>query len=283
MVNITNNISILYTLLFDSVPVGIGIMSCDGVLSLVNKKMLEILGSPGEENTLAINVLEYLPLQKIGLPQVIEKAFNDGAAVSSALLPYTSKWGKFAYLKFTVVPVCNEGNPKGLCILLIEDFTTSEKDKQDLNRLKSELEQNNKLLKTVIDAVPSLIWMKDNTGKYLHANKAFEEFNSFAPDGIVGKTDAEIWPSELVDALQEADKQAMECEYPIKITENIQHPTLGSRWYSTTKVGVCDSDKNIIGTVGISCDISKQHEQEQILSGALESLTNSLRENVYIK
>ena len=124
-----------------------------------------------------------------------------------------------------------------------------------------------------------MVWMKDANGKYIHANKSFEIFNEFLPDGVVGKTDAEIWPNKLAHELQEADRQAMECEYPVEITENINHPTQGSRWYHTIKVGVCDDKQNPLGTVGISCDVTKQHEQDEILREAIITLTESLAGN----
>jgi PAS domain-containing protein len=125
-----------------------------------------------------------------------------------------------------------------------------------------------------------MIWMKDIQGKYIHANKAFREFCEFHGD-IIGKTDYDIWPD--AEAYITADHEAMECNYPIAITEQVAHPIYGDRWYSTTKVGVCDSKDQVIGTVGISCDITRKHERDQILAEAIDTLTASLNRNIYVK
>ena len=159
---------------------------------------------------------------------------------------------------------------------MMEDIT-------DYNSLKCELERTNKMLKTIIDAVPSLIWMKDAQGKYLFANKSFEEFNAFMDDTIIGKTDAEIWPAAQAKAVMDDDVRAMECNYPLEIQETILHPTLGSQWYCTTKIGVCDKSDKILGSVGVSYNITKQVEQDKILADAIDTLTASLNGNVYVK
>lgn len=259
--------------LFENMPSGCLVIDLSGEIIDVNPSALRILGSPSVKATKEVNILSFPPLVDAGVSDVVRRALS-GERITDDI-DYTSRWGKTATIRFTSVPIY-DGDYVCLALVMMEDIT-------EYNSLKSELERNNKLLKTVIDAVPSFIWMKDNEGKYIHANKAFEEFNAFVSDGIIGKTDAEIWPDDLVGVVQEVDRQAMECEYPLHITENIQHPRLGSRWYSTTKVGVCDSEKNVIGTVGISCDITRQHEQNEILQDAIKNLTDSLSTNTMVK
>jgi PAS domain S-box-containing protein len=259
--------------LFENMPSGCIVIDLAGAIIDVNPKALEILGSPSDEATKQINMLSFEPLVNTGVSDLVRRALG-GEKLSDDIV-YASTWGKTATIRFTSVPIY-DGDYVCLALVMMEDIT-------DYNQLKSELERNNKLLKTVIDSVPSLIWMKDVQGTYLHANKAFEEFNHFVPNGIIGKVDAEIWPEKLVDVLHIADKQAMECEYPIELIENIDHPTLGDRWYHTTKVGVCDANNNVIGTVGISCDITRKHERDKILVEAIEQLTSSLNGNVYVK
>jgi PAS domain S-box-containing protein len=259
--------------LFENMPSGCLVIDLSGEIIDVNPSALRILGSPSAEVTKEVNILSFPPLVDAGVSDIARRALG-GEKITDDII-YTSRWGKTSTIRFTSVPIY-DGDFVCLALVMMEDLT-------EYSSLKSELERNNKLLKTVIDAVPSLIWMKDKEGKYIHANKAFEEFNAFVPGGITGKIDAEVWPTELVGALQEADKQAMECEYPIHVTENIQHPTLGSKWYSTTKVGVCDSKDQVIGTVGISCDITRKHERDQILAEAIDTLTASLNRNIYVK
>jgi PAS domain-containing protein len=162
-------------------------------------------------------------------------------------------------------------------MVMMEDLT-------QYNTLKSELERNNKMLKTVIDSIPSLIWLKDGEGRYLFTNKAFDEFNSFLGQDPIGKTDYDLWPTEQAEKFTAEDVSVRECEYPLEKVDAILHPTYGTKHYRTLKIGVCcGNNKELIGTVGVSCDVSKQFEQDQILADAIEQLTASLNGNVYVR
>ena len=245
------NVADRYINLFRDMPLGCMVVDLAGDILDVNPKALEILGSPSAEETKKINVLSFQPLIDHGVADIARRALSGELKITNDIV-YTSTWGKTTAIRFTATPIYDEKDYVCMIIVMMEDMTS-------YNTLKSELERNNKLLKTVIDSVPSLIWMKDINGKYIHVNKSYEEFCSFAGD-IIGKTDYEIWnnPKKFI----EDDIHAMECKGPLQITEELNHPILGSRWYHTTKVGVCDSSKNIIGTVGISCDITNKHERD---------------------
>jgi PAS domain S-box-containing protein len=254
-------------------PLGCLVIDLAGEIVDVNPKALEILGSPSAEITKQINMLSFQPLVDQGVADIARRSLGGEPKIIDDIL-YTSTWGKTTAIRFTATPIYDEQGCVCLSMVMMEDLT-------DYNTLKSELERTNKLLKTVIDSVPSLIWMKDVDGKYLHCNKPYEDFCSFA-GSIIGKTDQEIWGDDTQQYI-DADRQAMECEYPITITEQVPHPILGNRWYHTTKVGFCDDSKNVIGSVGISCDITRKHEQDQILAEAIETLTASLNGNTYVK
>ena len=267
-----HNVTDRYINLFRDMPLGCMVVDLAGDILDVNPKALEILGSPSAEETKKINVLSFKPLIDSGVADIARRSLSGELKISSDII-YTSTWGKTTAIRFTATPIYDEKDYVCMIIVMMEDLTS-------YNTLKSELERNNRLLKTVIDSVPSLIWMKDINGKYIHANKSYEEFCSFAGD-IIGKTDQELWanPEKYTDA----DQRAMECGGPVQITEEVDHPILGSRWYHTTKVGVRDSNQQVIGTVGISCDITNKHERDEILAEAIETLTASLSGNVYVK
>ena len=257
--------------LFENMPSGCLVIDLAGEIIDVNPAALRILGSPSADATKEVNILSFPPLVDAGVSDIARRALG-GEKITDDII-YTSRWGKTITIRFTSVPIY-DGDFVCLALVMMEDIT-------DYNTLRSELERNNKLLKTVIDSVPSLVWMKDVDGKYLHANKAYKEFCAFVDWDIIGKTDKEIWPNSEV--YTEKDKEAMECEYPLEITEQVPHPSLGDRWYHTTKVGVCDRNDRVIGTVGISCDITRKHERDAILAEALDQLTSSLSGNVYVK
>ena len=255
--------------LFETMPIGCLVVDLAGNIVDVNPRALEILGSPSADETKKINMLTFKPLIDAGVTAITIRSLGGESKIVDDI-QYTSCWNKTAVIRFTATPIYDELGYVCMSLLMMEDLT-------DYNSLKCELERNNKMLKTIIDNIPSLIWMKDVDGKYLHANKAYQTFCDFTGQDVVGKTDKELWdnPEQYI----EADNQAMQCDYPVEVTEQVPHPTLGHRWYHTTKVGVCDCNNVVIGTVGISCDVTRRYEQNEILKKALMDLTSSLSNN----
>jgi PAS domain S-box-containing protein len=269
------NILERYETLINHAPVGILLIGLDGAIVELNPKVLEILGSPSEEETRKINMLDFPKLVEAGISELVKKSLS-GSPLLINEVSYTSLWGKSAIIRFTAVPIYDEKQYVCFSLVIMEDMTP-------YNQLKIDLQKANSLLKTVINTIPSLVWMKDKDGKYIHSNKSFNEFNLFVGDDIIGKTDYDIWPKTQADSFCKDDIASMECSYPIEINESFIHPTLGLRHYKTTKIGVCDEHNNVIGSVGISCDVTKQVDQDKILADAIQTLTDSLNNNVYVK
>ena len=263
-----------YNNLIAHAPVGILLVALDGEIVEVNPKALEILGSPGEEATKHINMLTFPPLTKVGISELTIRALS-GEEVRNDIL-YTSTWNKTSNIRFTAVPIYDENESVCFSLIIMEDIT-------DYSQLKSELKKTNSLLKTVIDAIPSLIWMKDREGRYIQSNKAFNEFNSFLGTSIIGMTDHEIWPEDQAKMLRADDIVSMECNYPLEIHETLLHPTLGARHFKTIKVGACSEDGNIIGSVGVSCDITKHYEQSLVVEEHLKAITETLQNNTLVR
>jgi PAS domain S-box-containing protein len=270
------NITERYINLFENMPLGCLIVNLSGDIVDVNSKALEILGSPSSEETKKINMLSFPLLVNMGVSDIVRRSLSGESKITSDIR-YTSLWGKTTNIRFTAVPLYDEKNYVCFSLVMMEDLT-------DYITLKSELERNNKMLRIVIDSIPSLIWLKDNDGKYLFTNQAFNDFNTFLTlEPPIGKTDYDLWPKEQADSFTNEDNYVHECQSPLEKVDTVLHPTLGTKHYKTTKIGVCDELNNLVGTVGISCDVSKQYEQEQILAEAIQKLTNSLEENIYVK
>lgn len=264
-----------YINLFENMPIGCFVVDLGGDILDVNPKALEILGSPSEEETKKINILLYTPLIDAGVSDIVKRSLSSESKITRDIL-YTSKWGKTSTIKFTVVPLYDESGEVCFSLVMMEDVSSYEVIKIELNR-------TNKMLKSVIDSIPSLIWMKDENGRYLFTNRAFNEFNAFLNQDLVGKTDYDLWPKDQADKFTDEDTLVNTCDYPLDKIDTILHPTLGQKYYHTIKIGVCDENKSFVGTVGVSCDVSKQHEQDKILAEAIETLTSTLDGNTYVK
>jgi len=126
------------------------------------------------------------------------------------------------------------------------------------------LEQQQNLLRTVIDSLPDLIFVKDTQGKFVLANKALASAAGTAdPQSLVGKSDYDISPKEIADLYVANDRIVVDSARSQINTEELS--TFGNasaRWILTTKVPLIDQEGAVSGLVGISRDITERRELE---------------------
>jgi hypothetical protein len=123
------------------------------------------------------------------------------------------------------------------------------------------------LLRTLIDNIPDLIYVKDTFGRKIISNKADLELMGFSDEkDILGKTDEEIFDLGFAYQTYPDDLSVVESAQPIlnKI-ELIKNSKGEEKYISTSKVPLSNESGEIIGLVGIGHDITKQRQTEQKL------------------
>ena len=121
-------------------------------------------------------------------------------------------------------------------------------------------------LRTLIDTLPDLVWLKDTNGVYLACNKRFERFFGSNEKSIVGKTDYDFVDKSLADFFREQDRKAMEKNGPSTNEEWVTFAEDGHReLLETIKTPMRDSKGRVIGVLGIAHDISERKRFEQAL------------------
>ena len=146
------------------------------------------------------------------------------------------------------------------------------KDITEQKRIERELEYEHNLLQSLLDNIPDSIYFKDNEGKFIKVNKAKAKHSNTTPDKIVGKTDFDFFMKNVAEKSYSDDKEIMKTGRPIvnKI-EKIKDETGTERWVLTTKIPRYDRNKEIIGTMGISRDITKLKKSEEKYKNLFET------------
>ena len=132
-------------------------------------------------------------------------------------------------------------------------------------RIERSLVENEARLRTLVQTIPDLIWLKDADGIYLSCNKMFERFFGAREADIVGKTDYDFVDKELADFFREYDRKAMAAGKPCANEEWLTFADDGYRGlFETIKTPMYDAGGKLIGVLGISHDITgrKQAEEE---------------------
>ena len=115
----------------------------------------------------------------------------------------------------------------------------------------------NELLEKILATIPSLIYVKDTSLKFIIVNAAFENFVGKKAKDIIGKTDFDLFTEDTARACTEYDKEVINKDCPkLNIEENIVMPGGKSRWLSANKTPYYDKNGKVCGIIGISNDIN---------------------------
>ena len=127
------------------------------------------------------------------------------------------------------------------------------------------------LLRTVMQTIPDLIWLKDADGVYLLCNKMFERFFGAKEADIVGKTDYDFVDRELADSFREHDLKAMAAGKPGSNEEWVTFADDGHQaLLETTKTPMFNTEGTLIGVLGIAHDITKRKQTVDALQESEE-------------
>jgi two-component system cell cycle sensor histidine kinase/response regulator CckA len=129
------------------------------------------------------------------------------------------------------------------------------------------LEREHTLLRTLIDALPDVVFTKDTDGRFVLCNRAGVALcGREREDQLVGLTASDLFPPELAKPFHGDDLEVVAGRELLNREECGVDSQGQRRWYSTIKVPLRDAAGAIVGLVGISRDITafKQAEAERI-------------------
>src|SRR5205823_1291444 len=115
--------------------------------------------------------------------------------------------------------------------------------------------------------VPDAIYFKDAQSRFTRINRyAAERFGIDDPALAVGRTDFDFFTDEHAAQAMRDEQEIMRTGQPlVNVEEKETLPDEQIRWVSTTKLPLRDRDGAIIGTFGISRDISQRKKAEEQL------------------
>lgn len=114
-------------------------------------------------------------------------------------------------------------------------------------------------LRTVLQSIPDLVWLKDKEGVYLSCNQRFEQFFGAKETDILGKTDYDFVDKGLADFFREHDRKAMQANKSSINEEWLTFAEGGYRGlFETMKTPMRDSQGRMIGVLGVARDITER-------------------------
>ena len=133
------------------------------------------------------------------------------------------------------------------------------------------LERSERRFRQIMDRAPSVIYLKDLQGRYTFINRYFETLSGYGWDEVVGRTDSELFPPEVVERSTENDRRVLESGEPLQIEEI--GPVGGEMHdFVSGKYPIVDDCGEISELCGISADITELKRVQKSLKESQEKL-----------
>jgi diguanylate cyclase (GGDEF)-like protein/PAS domain S-box-containing protein len=145
----------------------------------------------------------------------------------------------------------------------------------ECERLRAALVHEKFLLHALMNNIPDHVYFKDRESRFISITVAQAQmFGLSDPDQAVGKTDFDFFSEEHAKQAYQDEQAIVRTGQPITKEEKETWANHSDTWVSTTKMALRDDQGSIVGTFGISRDITKSKEDEaelRIAATAFES------------
>ena len=189
-----------------------------------------------------------------------QQVLQHGQSIFNREEPGLDDSGNVRQMLTTKVPLRDaEGHITGL-IGIGRDIT-------ERKLIEQTLHQERTMLRTLIDTLPDRIYVKDTQSRFMLVNQAVATAHGAAsPDAVLGTTDADFFPPEMVAQFWTDEVRLLTSGKPIINREEPQVDGDGNpSWILTTKVPLHDKDGQVVGLIGVGRDITERKRTEEIL------------------
>ena len=136
------------------------------------------------------------------------------------------------------------------------------------------LEKERNLLTTLMENLPQRIYFKDVDSRFIAVSRALAKWHGRKdPSQIIGLADRDLFSPEHAEIALADEREIMRTGVPIvDYEEKETWPDKEDTWVSTTKMPLRDAQGKIIGTFGISRDITEKKRAAEKLARLTEEL-----------
>jgi PAS domain S-box-containing protein len=163
--------------------------------------------------------------------------------------------GHLYWVSATIVPLLNASGKPERHIAIRTDIT-------DRKRIEAQLSEQLHLVEELIEAIPLPVYLKDDQGRYVRLNRAFELFFHVNREAMIGKTLNDLLPPEDAavhtekDAELFANKGTQSYEAAVHSRDGVIHNALYRKAVLTRR------DGSVSGLLGVIVDITERKQAE---------------------
>ncbi|MCB1141494.1 MAG: PAS domain S-box protein [Leptospiraceae bacterium] len=246
-----------YHSIIESAPDGMLVVNGEGFIILSNQQVEKIFGYASGD-LLGRKLIELIPDSKIENPFSITDE-NDKLISGNLEIFALHKDNSILTLEIGLSALPPIGT-KGICLCV------AIRDVSQRKVIEDSIVREKQLMRTLVDSVGSVIFMKDLEGRHTLVNSTYEEATGIPKHEVLGKTDFEVMPHDIAMGIVSQDRKVMETGEVLSFEEMVPTRDGDVRYYLTTKVPIKIEDGTVTGMCGIATDITDRKVAENALS-----------------
>ena len=251
--------------------------NCFWGADIVNKKMLYV--SPGTEKVYGYSEKEFLENPNFWIEVVLEEDKHK----FDEIYPLINK-GKTATVEFRIrhadssvkwvesrmTPTLDATGK----LIMLDGITI---DITERKHVEETLHNEQYLMQTLMDNLPDHIYFKDNESRFIRINRSQSKiFGLDDPSQAIGKTDFDFFSKEHATTTCNDEQAIMLTGQPISKDEKETWPDGSISYVLSTKMPWRNVEGNIVGTFGISKNITERKKMEEVLEASEKNLRQVL-------
>ena len=262
---------ILFHSLVENLPQNIFRKDATGQFTFANNRFCSELGQTRRE-IIGKTDLDFFPADLAKKYREDDISIMESGESLDTVEEHITPEGEKSWVHVVKTPICDEA---GRCTGVQGIFW--DVTKQKLTELALAHERD--LLRTLLENIPDRIYFKDRECRFLIISKALaKDFGLDDPTKALGKMDADFFSEEHARLAFEDEQAILETgKAIIGKTEKETWRDGREAWVLTTKMPMQNANGEIVGTFGISKDITPLKEAEAELAQARDSALASAR------
>jgi PAS domain S-box-containing protein len=262
---------LLYHSLVECLPQNIFRKDTAGRFTFVNQRFCQTVGRTQEE-ILGKTDLDFFPPELAGKYQADDRRVMRTGTVFDTVEEHVRPSGERLFVQVLKTPLY-DGTGKVIGVQgIFWDVT-------ERRRIEAALARERDLLRALLDNVPDAIYFKDAQSRFVRCSRALAaKFGLSDPAQLTGKTDFDFFTEEHARPAFEDEQRIIRTGQPVVgLAEKETLPDGRVGWVLTSKLPLRNEQGEIVGTFGISKDITPRIQAEQELAKARDLAVESTR------
>jgi PAS domain S-box-containing protein len=262
----------LYRSLIETSPAAIFLSDLDGKLLFCNRQSAVIFGYSHTEEVLGRNVFEFVaPEDHASLKNTIRKLLRVKIFHCLEQQMVQRDGSRFTIELSASLLMTSANRPRGV-LSVARDITARKRAEKAAAFERYQLD-------SLMDTLPDSIYFKDTDSKFTLVNQALAaSLNLESPREVIGKSDADFFSTSLAERSYNDEQEIIRTGIPILAQEEQEiWPDGHDTWVLTRKVPLRDEAGTIIGTFGMSSDITERKKVDRMKNEFVSMVSHELR------